>query len=471
MPSNRPLPDLQKSLARPMARLRAVSWRDLLTVLLPILLLTTGLGWLAVKLIRPAPPDKLVILSGPPDSSFRVTADRYAKLIAAHGIKVEVRSTDGSIDNLKSLLDPRQAADVGFVQTGLADDDKAPGLVSLGTLYVQPMMVFYRSAREIDRLTALKGRRIAIGPDGSGTAVLARRMLSENGMDKGDATLLDLDGDDAIAALVAGKVDAIFVTSEQVRGRKTRELMRAPGVKLMNFRQADGYLRRIRFLSRLTAPEGSFDLGMNLPPKDTELVGTPVELIAREGLHPAMSDLLIAAAREVHGKSGMFRKTGEFPAAVEHDIPLSEEARRYYTSGSPFLYKRLPFWLASLVDRILIVLLPLLIVIVPASRLVAPLYRWRMRSRIYRWYGALMTIERDMMAPDSASDRVELLRRLDEIRQAVNNLQLPLAFADQLYVLREHVELVRSRFDAQQAQQTQQTQQAQPVQAGALGNG
>ncbi len=446
------LPNIGKTLTRPIARLRAVSWRDLLTVLLPILLLTMGLGWLAIKLIRPAPPSRVVILSGPPDSSYRTTADRYAKLIEAHGIKVEVRTTDGSIENLKALLDPKQAADVGFVQTGLADDEKAPGLVSLGTLYVQPIMVFYRGMRDIERLTQLKGRRIAIGPDGSGTAVLARRMLAENGMDKGEATLLDLDGDDAITALTAGKIDAIFVTGEQVRGKKTRELMKVPGIRLMNFRQADGYLRRIRFLSRLTAPEGSFDLGMNLPAKDTQLVGTPVELIARDGLHPAISDLLISAAREVHGKSGMYRKTGEFPAAIEHDIPLSEEARRYYTSGSPFLYKRLPFWLASLVDRILLVVLPLLIVVVPASRLVAPLYRWRMRSRIYRWYGALMMIERDMMDPVDSSQRDDLRRRLDEIQQAVSNLQLPLAFADQLYVLREHVGLVRARFEAQHRQ-------------------
>ena len=449
MRSSRPLPRLGKSLTKPIARLRAVSWRDLMTVLLPVLLLTMGLGWLAVKLIRPAPPNRVVILAGPPDSSFHVTADRYAKLIAAHGIKVEVRSTDGSIENLKTLLDPHQAADVGFVQTGLTDDDKAPGLMSLGTLYVQPMMVFYRGKQEIDQLTQLKGRRIAIGPDGSGTAVLARRMLEENGMDKEDATLLDIDGDDAIVALTEGKVDAIFVSGEQVRGKKTRELMKVPGIRLMSFRQADGYLRRLRFLSHLTAPEGSFDLGLNLPPKNAELVGTPVELIARDNLHPAISDLLIAAAREVHGKAGMYRKTGEFPAAIQHDIPLSEEARRYYTSGSPFLYKRLPFWLASLVDRILLLVLPLLIVVVPATRLVAPLYRWRMRSRIYRWYGALMMIERDMMEPADDSERVALRKRLDDIQDAVNNLQLPLAFADQLYVLREHVGLVRARFEAQ----------------------
>lgn len=448
MPDTRKPPFLPAALGKPITRLRSISWRDLLVVLLPILALTFALGWLAVKLIRPAPPNKVVILSGPKDSSFDITATRYKKLIEAHGIKVEVRETDGSVENLKHLLDKRATADVGFVQTGLASDDKAPGLLSLGTIYIQPFMVFYRGRENIERLTQLTGKRIAIGPDGSGTAVIATKMLAENEMDKKDATLLSLDGDDAIAALAAGKVDAIFVTSEQVRGKKVRELMRTPGVKLMNFRQADGYLRRIRFLSRLEAPEGSFDLGMNLPPRDTQLVGTPVELIAREGLHPAISDLLISAAREVHGKAGMFRKAGEFPAPQEHDIPLSEEARRYYTSGAPFLYKRLPFWLASLVDRILIIVLPLLIVIVPASRLVAPLYQWRMRSRIYRWYGALMTIERDLRSRVDGADRSDLRQQLEEIEASVNSLQLPLAFADQLYVLREHIALVRARLQA-----------------------
>ena len=171
-------------------------------------------------------------------------------------------------------------------------------------------------------------------------------------------------------------------------------------------------------------------------------------MIAREGLHPAISDLLIAAAREVHGKAGMYRKAGEFPAPIEHDIPISEEARRYYTSGAPFLYKRLPFWLASLVDRIALVLLPLLIVIVPATRMVAPLYQWRMRSRIYRWYGALMTLERAMLANPDQNEREELFKQLEAIENSVNSLILPLAFADQQYVLREHIAMVRARMNA-----------------------
>ncbi len=443
---------IRAAIRRPVQRLVAISWRDMLLVLLPVLILTVALGWLAIKLIRPAPPDTVVILSGAEDSSFHNTAKRYAKIISTHGIEVKVVVTDGSAENLQRLLDRKQTADVALVQTGLAEAEASPGLTSLGTMYVQPFLVFYRDPKTLDRLTQLEGRRIAIGPDGSGTRLLSLKMLEENDMSATNTRLLDLDGDDAIAALLAKKADAIFLTGEQVRGRKIRELMRAPGIKLMSLRQADGYLRHLRFLSRLEAPEGSFDLSLNLPPKDTALVGTPVELIAREGLHPAISDLLIAAAREVHGKPGMYRKAGEFPAPTEHEIPISEEARRYYTSGSPFLYKRLPFWLASLVDRILIVVVPLLIVVVPLSRLIAPLYRWRVRSRIYRWYGSLMKIEREMREELTEIQLANIGEQLAEIEASVNSLQPPLAFADQLYVLREHIALVRAQFNAVEKQ-------------------
>ncbi len=427
-------------------RLTSLSWKDLAFVLLPILLLCIAAVWVAVKLIQPAPPDTLVILSGPEGSSFQNTAERYAKIIGTHVVKVKVVTTDGSEENLKLLLNKKTVADVALIQNGLADKAESQALMSLGTLYVQPILVFYRGKENIDHIGQLKRKRIAIGPLGSGTHVLASKILEENDLTKDDATLLTMDGDDAMQALLENKVDAIFVMSELIRGKKVRELMQAPNVKLMSFRQADGYLRRLRFLSRLTAPEGSFDLGKNLPPMDIQLVGTPVELVAREGLHPAISDLLISAAREVHGKSGLFRKANEFPAAVERDFPLSEEAKRYYASGSPFLYKRLPFWLASLMDRILLLIVPLAIVLVPASRLLAPLYRWCVRSKIYRWYGALMVIEREMSLANSAERSTQIHARLAEIESAVDAMHAPLAYADQLYVLREHIGFVKKRF-------------------------
>jgi hypothetical protein len=220
-----------------------------------------------------------------------------------------------------------------------------------------------------------------------------------------------------------------------------------PDIQMMSFRQADGYLRKFRFLSKLTLPEGAMDLAKDYPPRTMTLIGPTVELVARDDLHPALSDLLIRAAREIHGSPGMFRNAGEYPAPLARDFPISADAERYYKSGEQFLYKRLPFWLASLVDRLLVVVLPLLVVIVPATRLAPAIYRWRVRSRIYRWYGALMAIERQMRGQHSEEDKEAVRERLDQIARAVSDLKTPPSFADQLYVLRDHVAAVRRRLD------------------------
>jgi hypothetical protein len=224
-----------------------------------------------------------------------------------------------------------------------------------------------------------------------------------------------------------------------------RSLMATHGIRLMSFRQADGYLRRFSFLSKLTLPQGAIDLGKNIPAQDVQLVGPTVELVARGQLHPALSDLLIAAAREVHGGPGMFRNAGEYPAPLKKDFPISDDAQRYYTSGSRFLYTHLPFWLASLTDRLLVLIIPLVVVIIPAMRLVPVIYRWRIRSRVYRWYGVLMAIERDIFAGPTEAQKEELLKRIDRVEEAVNRIKMPLSFADQLFVLRSHVSMVRDR--------------------------
>ena len=432
-------------------KLFALSWKDLFFVLVPLLALVGLVGWLTFTMLQPAPPDTLVILSGPDGSSFQSTAEKYKKIIEKHGIKVKVVTTDGSDENLDLLMNKKVAADVALVQNGLADKNELQSLLSLGTLYVQPVLVFYRGQSKIDQITQLKHLRVAIGPEGSGTHILAKKIFEANEMTSTDLSMITMDGDDAMVALKEKKLDAIFVMSELISGKKVRELMEEPGIHLMSFRQADGYVRRLRYLSRLTAHEGSFDLGRNLPPEDIQLVGTPVELVARANIHPAISDLLISAAKEVHSRAGLFRNANEFPAPTQREFTISEDAKRYYTSGSPFLYKRLPFWLASLIDRLLLLIVPLLIVIVPASRMLAPLYRWRIRSRLYRWYGVLMKIEREM-AKNTADVEIEKIKKtLEEIELAVNAMSMPLAYADQLYVLREHIAMVKLRFEQKHA--------------------
>jgi hypothetical protein len=264
-------------------------------------------------------------------------------------------------------------------------------------------------------------------------------------MDGPPTVLLDLAGQEAADALVAGTIDAAFLSGDSATPRVMRALRQAKGVELMSFRQANGYVRRLPFLSRFTLPEGAMDLGGNYPPTTFRLVGPTVELIARNTLHPALSDLLISAAQGVHGTAGLFRDAGEYPAPLERDFPISADAERYYKSGAQFLYRHLPFWLASLVDRLLVVLLPLAVLIVPAMRIVPALYSWRVRSRIYRWYGALISIERAMLKESAPEEREAILARLDEIEDSVNGIKTPLSFADQLYVLREHIGWVRHR--------------------------
>ena len=422
-----------------------VSWRDLAVIVLPVLLFIVLAVWFAFRFVRPAPLDTIVIASGPEGSTFRTTADKYRKIIERNGVKVQVMTSQGGLDNLHKLADPSIRVDVGFVQGGLTDGVNIEHLKSLGSLFTQPLLIFYRGTRPIDELSQFRGKHLAIGPEGSGTHSLATKLLKANGIDEKPTVLLDLAGEEAAKALTDGHADAAFLMGDSATPSVMRGLMTTRGIRLLNFTQADGYARRFSFLSKLILPRGAVDLGKNIPNEDVQLVGPTVELVARESLHPALSDLLIAAAREVHGGPGIFRNAGEFPAPLKKDFPISDDAVRYYQSGSRFLYTHLPFWLASLTDRLLVVLIPLVVVIIPALRLVPLVYRWRIRSRVYRWYGVLMAIEREIFSGPTAQEKQELLKRLDRVGEAVNRIKLPLSFADQLFVLRSHVDMVRDR--------------------------
>jgi hypothetical protein len=425
----------------------AVAWRDLVMVTGPVLVLVGLAVWAAVALVRPAPPDTIRMLGGADGSTYRTAADKYKTIIERYGVKVQIISSRGSLENLQRLADPKFPADVAFVQSGLTDGVDISGLASLGSVLAQPLMVYYRGPELVERLSQLKGKRLAVGPEGTGTRALAVALLKGNGIEGPPTVFLDLGGEEAARALTAGEVDAAFLMGDSTTPQVMRALLDTPGVQMMNFRQAAGYVRRFRFLTRLTLPEGAIDLGKNQPPATYELVGPTVELVARKGLHPALSDLLISAARQVHGGPGLFRDADTYPSPQERDFPLSDDAQRYYKAGGQFLYRHLPFWLASLVDRALVLIVPLLVLIVPFSRVAPALYRWRVRSRIYRWYGALMAIERDITPGGSPEARQVLQRRLDEIEAAVDDIRTPLSFADQLYVLRQHVTMVRQRID------------------------
>jgi hypothetical protein len=336
--------------------------------------------------------------------------------------------------------------DIGFVQGGVNKGVKTDKLVSLGSISYQPLLVFYRSASHIELLSQLIGKRVAVGEVGSGTHTLSLALLASNGIKPGGPTkLLEMDSDKAADAILNGKVEAVFLMGDSVSTTLIRQLLHTPGIKLFNFTQADAYVRRITYLNKITLPRGSIDLGKDTPPQDAFLVAPTVELIARESLHPALSDLLIEAAQEVHSGAGLLRRKGEFPAPIEQEIRISSEANRFYKSGKSFLYRSLHFRLASFVNRIVVVFVPMLVLLLPVLRLIPAIYRWRFRSRIFRWYRALLMIEQDLITQLAPEKRKALVERLDNIEEAVNRMKVPASFADQFYGLRGHITFVRAR--------------------------
>jgi TRAP-type uncharacterized transport system substrate-binding protein len=396
--------------------------------------------------VQSAPPRHLVLTSGPDGSSFQRWADSYQKILATHGVTLEVRPSAGSLENLQRLRAPGSQIDIAFLSGGLTEGVNLDGLESLGSIAYQPLWVFYRSPAPITRLAELAGKRIAVGGLGTGTHTLALTLLAANGITGAPTTFLERDSEVAASGLLDGRLDAVFLMGDSASLQTLRALVRSPEVRLFNFVQADAYVRRHAYLNRIELPEGSIDLGKNLPVQDTTLVGPTVELVARKGLNSALTDLLLEVAQEVHGKASILQKRGEFPAPQEHEIALSGDAVRFYKSGKGFLYSSIrSFWLANLLNRLLVVIVPVALVLIPAVRFLPVAYRWSVQLQIYRCYRPLLRLERDAAGP-LTQDRVqELLARLDEIETIVDSLKVPASFADQFYVLRGHVAFVRQR--------------------------
>jgi TRAP-type uncharacterized transport system substrate-binding protein len=393
-----------------------------------------------------APPNTITIITGPEHSVFQRFAQRYATILARDRVNLKILPSEGSLENLKRLLDPSFHVDVAFVLGGVAGGLNIEKLVSLGSLTYEPLVIFYRSAKPVELLSEFVGKRLAIGPEGSGTRSLFLVLLKANGIQPGGTTaLLDLDADDAAKALAEGTIDAAFMAGESASPQVMLKLLRTPGIYMFNFTQADAYTRRYVYLNKLELPEGSIDFGKNIPPHGVWLIGPTVELVARPDLHPALSDLLIEAATEVHGKASLLRRQGQFPAPLEHEFRISSDATRFYKSGKGFLYRSFPFWLASLVNRILVVFVPMVVLLIPVLRIIPAIYKWRIRLRIYRWYRLLLVLEHELFTRSGAEKREALLSRLDQIEEDVNKMKVPASFGDQFYVLRQHIRFVRSR--------------------------
>ncbi|MDK9701905.1 MAG: ABC transporter substrate-binding protein [Sulfuritalea sp.] len=425
-------------------KLKLLSWRDIVFVALPSLLLIAGAFWLAAQFIKPAPPDQLVVSTGGEGGAYQRFAARYKDVLARYGITLVDKPSAGSMENLQRLRNPDFEVDAAFIQGGTARLEEEDELVSLGDFYYEPLWIFTRDAalRGGDRILDLRGKRVAVGGPGSGTRHLALELLAANGIDATNTKLVEAGGLGVVERLQKNELDAVFAVGP-TQSSLVWALLYTPGVHLMSLAHAEAYTRRFPYLARLVLPRGAVDLTLDIPPHDTQLVAPMTTLLVREGTHPALIDLLMQAAAEVHGAPGVFQKPGEFPRAGHSEFPSSKEADRYYKSGRPFLQRYLPFWAATMVDRMVVMLVPLLAVLLPLIKFAPQIYGWRVRSRIYRRYGELKFLENEINENPARHSRAEWIGKLERIEADASRIRTPLTFSDMLYTLRGHIDLVR----------------------------
>jgi NMT1-like family len=431
-------------------RYTLLSIRDLALSAGPFALLAVGLLVVAYLWLDPTPPKRVTLATGQPQSAYDEFGKRYQKALAANDIEVTLVATEGSSANLRLLREGK--VDLGFVQGGssehAANDDAH--IASLGSLFLEPVWLFYRedAAKKVDAsgtlaaLTQLPGLRLNVGTAGSGVPVLMERLFDANRIDRQSLQLSRLEQTPATVAFLGGELDAVVFASAP-ESLMVQMLLQTPGVKLMDFGQSEAYSRRFPFLSPVVLPRGVVDLAADVPRQNVRLVATTTSLLAREGTHPALLQLFVQAARDLHGPAGWFNRAGAFPTTEHGEYPIAREAERTIQAGRPFLQRYLPFWLANLVERMWLVLGIIVAVLLPLSRIVPPLYAFRIRSRVFRWYGQLREIENRMQL--GSQPPAQLARDLDELDQRVDKVSVPLSYADELYALRNNIALVRAK--------------------------
>ena len=467
-----------------------LSARDFAATAGPFALLALVLLTGAYLLLKPNPPRHVVLATGPEGSDFAEFGKRYAEELKRRGIEVKLVASPGSSANLRMLRGvpasngaadsavPAAGAtngatppavtnalpksempvvDFAFVQGGssealraIDEDMRGVPLVALGSLFYEPVWIFYRedSAKRLNKSTTitelaqLKGWRVNVGGRGGGTSGIMSKLLTANGIERDSLKRSRLDQTPAVMAFLAAEQDAVVFASAP-ESPMVRMLLMTPGVKLFEFPQAEAYSRQLAFLTPVVLPRGVVDIARNMPPRDVPLVALTTSLIAREGTHPALLQLFVQAAHKIHGGNGWFSRAGQFPSAQSADLPLAKEAERYYRSGPPLLQRYLPFWLANLIDRMWVALISIIAILIPLTRVLPPLYQFRIRSRIFRWYRGLREIE-EALNKQSAPP-TQLLERLDRIDAHLEQVSVPLSYADQLYDLKSHVQMVRER--------------------------
>ena len=419
--------------------------KEYLQAALPALLVTLIGLFVIYKYVDPEPPKRVVMSISMEESNYKAYASIYQELLKNHGIELELNPSKGVIEDIRRLKsnDPTQMA---LIQDGTGSAEGSQNLVSLGSLYYEAIWIICRCEKEVNHLQVLKGKKIAVGRDMSGTKTLAMALLGSSGISTENTKIFSIGNKEAADALRSGEVDvAIFV--DMPDSPLIHDLLKEPSLRLANLDQAEGYAKRFPYLSHLTLSEGSLDIANNIPKNDVHMLASTTMLIVRDDLHPAIVNLMLRQLTIVHSGPSILNDKNRFPTDLDDSFPLSIQAESYYKEGLPFLDKYLPFWMSTFVSRVLVLLLPLLALLIPIIKTIPQIYTWLVNRKIMGYYGELHFLEMQIEGNHEEQMISKYGEELNAIDRKVNMLQLPNSFTQHVYELKGNVDLVRSKLD------------------------
>ena len=406
-----------------------------------------GAVWLALIYFIPTPPSKVVMATAFKGASFEYYGRQYQETFARSHVELELRETAGAVENLKLLKDPNSGVQIAFVTGGLSDAKHMPAVLSLGTVYDQPFWIFYSANLHLDQLSQLKGKRIAVGPEGSATRYMAEQVLGKGGVNSETTKLLPFAGSTAEKALKDGQVDAVWIIGVP-EATAVQSFLRNPDVRPMNFPMADAFTRVFPDLTRMTLPQGTVDIEQVIPSSDVQLIGTKAKVLIRSDLHPEIVQLLLRTMKEVHGGADLFHRSGEYPNGSDSEYTVAATATEFYKSGPSFTQRHLPLWLSVHVQRAIAVLVTGIAVGIPLLHFVPQTYNWMTRRRLFYWYAELRALESSFGSTTGHRHLVHMLTEVERIEDSLGKIHFPLTFADQVYTLRGHIDIVRQKIAA-----------------------
>ena len=415
------------------------------TITVPFILLTIGLFYFTSTFVQPSPKKEITIASGSKTGNYYKTALKYKEALEKQQVKVNILNTAGSIENIKLLEEGK--ADIGFIQNGTITNDESQNIKSLASIYYEPLWVFYKNEGfQADYIIQFFSKKLSIGVEGSGTRDLALDILKDNGIDNSNSTILNYSNEKAKNELLAGNIDAMFIVSSH-NSNIVKELLESPDVNILSFKRAYAYSRKYTFLEALPLYEGTLDLYKNLPDENVNLLSTTANLVVNQNFPDELKRLFLKEIIQIHREKDLFAKDGEFPNSLNLILEMDEEAQRYFQYGDTFLEKLFPYWIASNIDRLKILLIPLITLLIPLFKGIFPLYNWSMRSKIYRWYEQINKIDKELSNLDKNRIKEEL-KKLENLRIEIGNeTKVPLSYMGEYYNLQLHIDHIINKIE------------------------